>query len=57
MNLKDDGVGLPEDLYLRHPSSLGLPIVDVLIGELGGAIDLWCGGGIEISITILANQS
>ena len=48
---KDDGVGLPENLDISHPSSLGLTIVNALTGQLNGAIDLMRNGGTEISIT------
>ena len=51
MVFKDDGVGLPEDLDISHPSSLGLTIVNALTGQLGGAIALGRNGGSEVSIT------
>ena len=54
MTFKDDGVGLPEDLDISHPSSLGLTIVNALTGQLGGTIDLGRNGGSEIQITFPA---
>ena len=51
MVFKDDGVGLPEDLDINRPSSLGLTIVNALTGQLGGTIVLGRNGGSEISIT------
>ena len=42
---KDDGVGLPEDLDINHPSSLGLTLVHALTGQLGGTIELGRNGG------------
>ena len=51
---KDDGVGLPEDLDISHPSSLGLTIVNALTSQLGGTIGLGCNGGSEIIITFPA---
>ncbi len=54
MIFKDDGVGLPEDLDISRPSSLGLTIVNALTGQLGGTIDLGSNGGSEISITFPA---
>ena len=54
MLFRDDGVGLPEDLDISHPSSLGLTIVNALTGQLGGTIDLGRNGGSEISITFPA---
>ena len=57
MIFKDDGVGLPEDLDMKHPSSLGLTIVNALTGQLNGAIDLGRNGGTEIRITFPAMQT
>ena len=57
MIFKDDGVGLPQDLDIRHPSSLGLTIVNALTGQLGGAIDRGHNGGTEINITFPSKQS
>jgi len=54
MAFKDDGVGFPEDLDTNRPSSLGLTIVNALIGQLGGTISLSRNGGSEISITFPA---
>ena len=54
MIFKDDGVGLPEDLDISRPSSLGLTIVNALTGQIGGTIHLSRNGGSEISITFPA---
>jgi len=54
MVFKDDGVGLPEDLDINRPSSLGLTIVNALTGQLGGTIALGRNGGSEIIITFPA---
>ncbi len=51
MVIKDDGVGLPEDLDISRSSSLGLTIVNALTGQLGGTIDLVHSGGCEVRIT------
>ena len=57
MIFRDDGVGLPGHLDVRRPSSLGLTIVNALVGQLSGAIDLGRNIGTEISITFPAKQS
>ena len=54
MIFKDDGVGLPEDLDISRPSSLGLTIVNALTRQLDGTIDLGRNGGSEVSITFPA---
>ena len=57
MVFRDDGVGLPRNLDLNHPSTLGLTIVNALIGQLKGTIDLGSDGGCKISITFPAKAS
>ena len=57
MVFKDDGIGLPEDLDVSRPSSLGLTIVNALTGQLGGSIGLGANGGTEIRITFPAKRT
>jgi two-component sensor histidine kinase len=38
--VRDDGIGLPVDLDLQNPDSLGLQLVDTLVGQLEGTIEL-----------------
>jgi two-component sensor histidine kinase len=57
MMFKDNGVGIPEDLDLDRPSSLGLTIVNALTGQLGGTIGLVRNGGCEVSITFPAHST
>jgi len=51
MVFMDDGVGMPGLLNLSCPSTLGLTIVNALIGQLKGTMVLDTGGGCKISIT------
>jgi len=48
----DNGVGLPQDLDLRHAGSLGLQLVNTLVSQLGGTITLHRHGGTEFEITL-----
>ena len=57
MVFKDDVVGLPEDLDISRPSSLGLTIVNALVGQLGGTIALGRNGGAEVRITFPCEQT
>ena len=57
MTFRDDGIGLPENLDIDHPSSLGLTIVNALAGQLGGAVNVGRNGGCEINITFPAKQT
>lgn len=42
--VSDSGVGLPKNLDLKSAKSLGFQLVDVLTKQLGGIIELECGG-------------
>ena len=46
----DTGIGLPKGLDFRDSPSLGLKLVDTLVEQLGGTIDLDCEGGTEFRI-------
>jgi two-component sensor histidine kinase/putative methionine-R-sulfoxide reductase with GAF domain len=54
MVFKDDGIGLPENLDINQPSSLGLTIVNALVGQLQGTFNYCHNGGCEVSITFPA---
>jgi PAS domain S-box-containing protein len=46
----DNGVGLPRDLDWRHSSSLGLRLVQMLVGQMCGAVQTGPGPGTEFQI-------
>ncbi len=46
----DDGIGLPEDFDFRNTESLGLRLVNSLVDQLGGTIDLDRNNGTEFTI-------
>jgi len=47
----DDGIGLPEGFDLKATKSLGLQLVDRLVAQLEGSIDLDRSGGTTCTIT------
>jgi len=49
--VKDNGRGLPEDLNLKKPDTLGLEIVHILVNQLGGKLQVKVDGGTEFRIT------
>lgn len=49
--IRDDGVGLPGSLDFRNTKSLGLRLVNTLIDQLGGRIELDRSGGTTFTIT------
>lgn len=49
--VRDNGVGFPEDFDIRRSNTLGLKLVNALVDQLGGTIELHRNGGAEINIT------
>ena len=49
--MKDDGVGLPQDLDLHGVDTLGLKLVNILVRQLKGNVELVRVGGSEFRIT------
>ena len=52
--VSDNGVGFPQDLDFREARSLGLRIVNALVGQLKGTIELDRSGGTKFRITFAA---
>jgi two-component sensor histidine kinase len=50
--VKDNGVGLPEDLDIRNTPSFGMRIVTSLVSQAGGTMDLLRDEGTEFRIGI-----
>lgn len=48
--VSDNGVGIPEKIDFRHPSSLGLQLVNILVDQIEGSIELVRGAGTEFRI-------
>ena len=47
----DNGVGFPEGLDFRETESLGMQLVNTLVGQLDGTVELYCNGGTQFKIT------
>jgi two-component system, sensor histidine kinase PdtaS len=50
LTVKDNGPGLPENLNLDESESLGLKLVNILVKQLEGTIDVKSNNGAEFSI-------
>jgi PAS domain S-box-containing protein len=48
--IKDNGVGLPEDMELKNPRKLGLQLVNTLVEQLEGTIEVDRSHGTEFKI-------
>jgi len=53
--LSDNGVGIPERIDFRHTSSLGLQLVNILVDQIEGSIELVRGAGTEFRIKFREN--
>jgi PAS domain S-box-containing protein len=51
LTVKDDGVGLPKDLDFRNTESLGLQLVNTLVDQLEGSINLHNSEGTSFQIS------
>jgi PAS domain S-box-containing protein len=51
LTVRDDGVGLPDGLDIKSTESLGMQIIQLLVEQLGGTIELRRKGGTEFRIT------
>ncbi|HPS90409.1 MAG TPA: sensor histidine kinase [Methanosarcina vacuolata] len=48
--VSDNGVGIPGDFDLENPASLGMQLVNTLIDQLEGKLELKKGNGTEFTI-------
>jgi two-component sensor histidine kinase len=54
LRVADNGVGFPQDLDFRDTASLGLQLVNILVSQLDGKIELQVNGGTEFRIALNA---
>jgi len=52
--VSDNGIGIPEDFNLEDSSSLGLQLVEILVDQVGGEIELKKDSGTEFCIRFTA---
>jgi two-component sensor histidine kinase len=50
LKVSDNGVGLPKDLDFRDTKTFGMQLVNTLVDQLGGAIELKSERGTEFTI-------
>jgi len=54
LTISDNGIGFPEKIDFRNTKSLGLELVNLLVGQINGTIDLQADGGTTFTITFPA---
>lgn len=52
--ISDDGIGIPEDLNLESPDTLGMQLVTTLVDQLEGELELNRGNGTEFTLKFTA---
>jgi two-component sensor histidine kinase len=50
LTIADDGVGMPPDLQLRPNPSMGMQLIDVLVRQLEGTLEMSNRGGLVVTI-------
>lgn len=56
LEVRDTGVGIPADVDAHTPSSLGLQLVNMLVEQLHGTLQVETGDGTRVSITFPAQS-
>jgi two-component sensor histidine kinase len=51
----DNGVGFPQELDFQNTESLGMQLVNTLVYQLDGTIELCVNGGTEFKVTFPAS--
>jgi two-component sensor histidine kinase len=54
--IQDDGIGIPKDVDIRKTDSLGLRLVNALVEQLGGTLEMERDGGTTFRIVIQEYQ-
>ncbi len=54
LRVVDDGVGLPPDLNIYNKRTLGLQLVNTLVGQLEGVLEIESNNGVECTISFRA---
>lgn len=56
LEYKDNGIGLPDDLDFKHPTSLGFIVLNNLSNQINGDLDCYNDGGTCITIKFIEDE-
>ncbi|MHB8091462.1 MAG: transporter substrate-binding domain-containing protein [Syntrophales bacterium] len=56
LTVQDNGVGLPDAVDFQHPQSLGLELVNLLVGQINGKINVQVDGGTTFTVIFPVNK-
>jgi PAS domain S-box-containing protein len=54
IRVKDDGIGIPEEVEVQKPKTLGLELLKALVNQLGGTVQFNHDNGTEVNIQFKA---
>uniref|UniRef100_UPI002FCE1130 sensor histidine kinase n=1 Tax=Methanosarcina horonobensis TaxID=418008 RepID=UPI002FCE1130 len=57
LSVSDNGVGIPEDIDIENPNSLGLQLVVSLVDQLDGELELKRNKGTEFTVRFAVPES
>ncbi|HTO94653.1 MAG TPA: histidine kinase dimerization/phosphoacceptor domain -containing protein [Bacteroidota bacterium] len=60
LSVRDDGIGFPDRLDVRRPASLGLQLVNTLVAQIGGVLEVDRSAGTEFRIafnSVIASEA
>lgn len=56
LTVQDNGIGFPDSPYVANRKSMGMMLVDILVGQIDGKIDMRVDGGTTWTITFPAKN-
>ena len=57
LSISDNGLGIPEDIDIKNPNSLGLQLVVTLVNQLDGELELKRNKGTEFTLRFTVSES
>ncbi|WP_424358373.1 histidine kinase N-terminal 7TM domain-containing protein [Methanocella sp. MCL-LM] len=57
LTVSDDGTGMPPGMDIRNPGTLGLQLVNTLVGQISGTVELDRAAGTRFTITFNENRT
>jgi len=56
LTVRDNGIGIPKDLDITKSNSYGLSLVNLLVGQMGGSLEVYLSGGTEFRINFKSSD-
>jgi len=56
LTVRDNGIGMPKDMDITKSNTYGLSLVYLLVGQMGGTIEVYSSGGTEFRINFKSSE-